>query len=362
MPTGPSRITTVAADTEPDAPTISDVVYQTTQDRIRVRWSEPDDGGEPILDYRSEYHNGDGNWQELDAAATIRRSFLDTPTRGFTYSFQVRARNSVGNGPYSTTSTLNHPILVPVFADDTGDDQAWTQNTAITSITVPAATGTPTPTYAAVGTLPAGIQFNTTTRVISGTPTELGSGTITIRATNAGGSDDWTLAYTTSASLAAPSFADSTGDAQDWVQGTAITPIMVPLANGNPAPSYDAVGALPAGISFDKTTRLISGTPTVINSGTITIEATNSEGSANWTVTYATRAALNAPSFVDSTGDAQSWTEGTAITPLTVPTADGNPVPTYGSVGSLPAGITFDTTTRVISGTPTAVGQWDDHH
>ena len=56
-----------------------------------------------------------------------------------------------------------------------------------------------TPTYAAVGSLPAGISFNTTTRVISGTPTAVGSGTITIRATNSEGNDDWTVDYATTA-------------------------------------------------------------------------------------------------------------------------------------------------------------------
>ena len=348
--------TTASADTEPDAPTISTVVYQTTQDRIRVRWNEPDDGGEPILDYRSEYHNGDGNWQELDAAITVRRSFLNTPARGFTYSFRVRARNSVGNGPYSDTSTLDHAAIVPNFADDTGDAQAWTVGTAITGITVPAATGDPTPTYAAVGTLPTGIAFNTTTRVISGTPTVVGSGTITIRATNSGGEDDWTVDYTTSAALVAPVFSDPTGDAQAWTQDAAIAPVTVPAATGNPTPTYRVDGTLPAGIAFNATTRVISGTPTALGSGTITIEASNSEGLADWTVTYAIVAPLAAPSFADDTGDAQSWTQNQAITDITVPAASGNPVPAYAAVGTLPAGIQFNATTRVISGTPTAVG------
>ena len=70
---------------------------------------------------------------------------------------------------------------------------------AIAGITVPTATGNPTPTYAAVGALPAGITFDTATRVIAGTPTAVGSGTITIRATNSEGDDDWTVAYTTNA-------------------------------------------------------------------------------------------------------------------------------------------------------------------
>ena len=82
----------------------------------------------------------------------------------------------------------------PVFVDDTGDAQAWTQNVAIAPITVPAASGSPTPTYAAVGSLPAGIAFDVTTRVLSGAPTDIGSGTITIRATNSEGDDDWTVA------------------------------------------------------------------------------------------------------------------------------------------------------------------------
>ena len=39
-------------------------------------------------------------------------------------------------------------------------------------------------------------MFNATPRVISGTPTAIGSGTIRIRATNSQGSDDWTVDYT----------------------------------------------------------------------------------------------------------------------------------------------------------------------
>ena len=104
------------------------------------------------------------------------------------------------NDQSATLTLTDDPATVaPAFADSTGDAQAWTQNAAITPITVPAATGTPTPTYAAVGTLPAGINFNATTRVISGTRTATGSGTITIRATNSEGSDDWTVAHTTAA-------------------------------------------------------------------------------------------------------------------------------------------------------------------
>ena len=88
-------------------------------------------------------------------------------------------------------------FTAPVFTDDTGAAQSWIVGTAITDVTVSAASGLPAPTYAVVGALPTGVQFNITTRIISGTPTMGESGTITIRATNSEGFDDWTVAYTT---------------------------------------------------------------------------------------------------------------------------------------------------------------------
>ena len=125
-------------------------------------------------------------------------------------------------------------LTAPVFADDTIDAQSWTENVEITPITVPMASGNPTPTYSASG-LPAGVSFNPTTRVISGTPTP---------------------------ALTAPVFADDTIDAQSWTENVEITPITVPMASGNPTPTYSASG-LPAGVSFNPTTRVISGTPTL---------------------------------------------------------------------------------------------------
>ena len=48
------------------------------------------------------------------------------------------------------------------------------------------------------------------------------------------------------------------------------------------------VGALPSGISFNTNTRTISGTPSAVGSGTIRIRASNSQGTDDWTVSYAT--------------------------------------------------------------------------
>ena len=56
-----------------------------------------------------------------------------------------------------------------------------------------------------------------------------------------------------------------------------------------------------------------------------------------------------APSWTDDTGDAISGTVGVAIADVTVPAVDaGMPAPTYAQVGSV-AGVSFDTSTRVLS-------------
>ena len=59
-----------------------------------------------------------------------------------------------------------------------------------------------------------------------------------------------------------------------------------------------------------------------------------------------------APTFADSVADV-SATVGTAITPVVLPVATGDGILTY-SVSTLPAGLTFNTSTRTLAGIPTA--------
>ena len=120
-------------------------------------------------------------------------SLTIVPAVSLQTSFQFTAASGAAN-----LTVVPPPAVAPAFADDTGNAQSWTVRVAITDIQVPAATGTPIPTYAVVGSLPAGIIFDPATRVISGIPADATSGSITIRATNGGGFDDWTVAYATS--------------------------------------------------------------------------------------------------------------------------------------------------------------------
>lgn len=74
---------------------------------------------------------------------------------------------------------------------------------------------------------------------------------------------------------------------QDLTRGVPFTSSL-PTANGGPVVSYSISPTLPAGLLFNTTTAVISGTPLVItNSNTYTITATNSGGSASTSVSFA---------------------------------------------------------------------------
>jgi alpha-tubulin suppressor-like RCC1 family protein len=142
--------------------------------------------------------------------------------------------------------------------------------------------------------------------------------------------------------------------------GTAGTPYTYAFAaSGNPAPTFSVnSGSLPSGLTLDSATGALSGTPTTAGSFTFTVEAANgvtpAAVSPSITVTIATAGV--APAF---TADSPA-TAGTAGTPYTYAfAASGNPAPTFSvNSGSLPGGLTLDSATGALSGTPTTAGSF----
>jgi outer membrane protein OmpA-like peptidoglycan-associated protein len=126
-------------------------------------------------------------------------------------------------------------------------------------------------------------------------------------------------------------------------------------ADGRPAPTYAVTaGSLPAGLSLNPTTGAITGTPTAVASFSFEITATNVAGSIAKTFTGSTSAgAPTPPTWTDSA--IADMTEGVAFSDSVA--AAGSPAPTYSvSSGSLPAGLSLDSTTGAITGTPTSTG------
>jgi hypothetical protein len=265
---------------------------------------------------------------------TMNGVISGTPTATGTSSVALSATNGAGTGTATLTLTVNPPK--PVISS--AASASGTVNTAF-SYTI-TASNTPT-SYNATG-LPAGLSVNTTSGVISGTPTASGSTAVTISATNAGGTGTATLTVAIASvggqpTITSPLSATATA-------GSAFSYTI--MATGSPT-SYGASG-LPSGLSVNTSTGVISGTPTTVATSTVTISATNGSGSGSASLVLTVQAAM--PVITSAT-----TVNATLGEPFTYTIVATNSPTSYGATG-LPAGLTLNSSTGVISGTPTVAG------
>jgi subtilisin-like proprotein convertase family protein len=166
-------------------------------------------------------------------------------------------------------------------------------------------------------------------------------------------SGGWSLSFAiTPPAVVAPSSLSYSSNPATYTKATAITN-NTPASGGGAVASYAVSPALPAGLTLNTSTGVISGTPTAVTSTTTyTVTATNTGGSTTAPVSITIRDI--APSALTYSSNPATYTTGTAITSNT-PASGGGAVVSYAVSPALPAGLTLNTSTGVISGTPTAV-------
>src|SRR5208282_2584709 len=174
-----------------------------------------------------------------------------TPATAATSTVTLSASNSGGTGSASLTLTIAPaPIPAPVITSAT--TASGTVGSAF-SYQI-AASNTPT-SYGATA-LPAGLSVNSTSGLISGTPTTVGTSTVTLSASSSGGTGGASLTLTIAAApIPAPVITSAT-----TASGTVGSAFSYQIAASNTPTSYGATG-LPAGLSVNSTSGLISGTP-----------------------------------------------------------------------------------------------------
>jgi hypothetical protein len=276
-----------------------------------------------------------------------------TPTEAQSATtYTVTGEDRSGN---SATATVSITVAaVPAALSPASQTVNGTVGTAITATTAFTATNfTGDVVYSLDSRLPPGLSLDTDTGVISGTPTEAQSATTyTVTGEDrSGNSATATVSITVAAVPAALSPASQTVNGTVGTAITATTAFTATNFTGDVVYSLDS--RLPPGLSLDTDTGVISGTPTEAQSAT-TYTVTGEDRSGNSATATVSITVAAVPAALSPASQTVNGTVGTAITATTAFTATnftGDVV--YSLDSRLPPGLSLDTDTGVISGTPT---------
>ncbi|MGB9030293.1 MAG: putative Ig domain-containing protein, partial [Acidobacteriaceae bacterium] len=294
-----------------------------------------------------------------------------TPTAAGAFSFSVKATDSsTGTGsPFSQTNaytlTINGPTIVVTPA--AGALTAGTVGVAYTTVTFAASGGTSPYTWSvSAGALPAGLTLSASAGTLSGTPTAAGAFSFSITATDSstgtGSPFSKTNAYTLSVGAPTIVVTPAAGALTAATVGVAYTPVTFAATGGTSPYAWSvSLGALPAGMTLNAGTGVLSGTPTAAGAFSFSVKATDSSTGtgAPFSKTNAYTLTVNAPAIVvtPAAGALTAGTVGVAYTTVTFAATGGTSPYTWSlASGAVPAGMTFNAAAGTLSGTPTAAG------
>ena len=207
------------------------------------------------------------------------------------------------------------------------------------------------------GSLPNGLNWSADNKTITGTPTQVGTFQTYayVYRTDKSGYNQYAYAYVNITVNSVPlnfSIPDNTKTVKALDE---LSPIQL-QADG--ALLTITSGELPPGVNYDAATKTVSGTPTKVGTYTATFTATsptisgNSTASATLTINVTSRDLTVA---VDN--KEQEKTVLTAIDNVVLTPSDAK-ARLEVDTSQLPPGVTYDSATRTISGTPSKVGEY----
>lgn len=267
-----------------------------------------------------------------------------TPTESGTFDMTFRATDAIGQ---IKDYTLNDVVIVQslTLSHNMGTGLITTGK-AKTFAAPTRAGGTPSFAYSlATGTIPPGMSLNTSTGVISGTPTATSATTysgLSIRVTDLRGFTATTATF----ALTLKAFPTLTGTLARGVRTRAYSESYT-AAFGHTPYTYSATG-LPAGTTINTSTGVVSGTPTTAATYTPVVRLTDAYGN---TLTRSNTVVIAADLVISGTPGAATRGVPFSFTP----SVSGGWTPRTFSIasGAIPSGLTLNTSTGVISGTPT---------
>jgi len=263
-----------------------------------------------------------------------------TPSQSvFNREVTIKAQNTLG----SKTVTLSFSVITSI-SSFSYPKSTYSIAKGVSFSATPSISGDSITYSITSGSLPTGLSLNANSGVISGKPTQsVSNRQVTIKAQNTLGSKTTTLTFNVLGSISSFSYPKST-----YVIAKGVSFSATPSASGDSIVFSITSGSLPTGLTLNANSGVISGTPSQsVASREVTIKAQNDLGSKTVTLTFKVLVPISSFSYPESTYSIERDEPFSAS-----PSITGDSV-TYSLVsGTLPNGLTLNTNSGVISGTP----------
>jgi len=281
-----------------------------------------------------------------------------TPTTAGTFNFVAKVTDSESPA-VSVTANLSITINAQLQITTSGSLPTGVINVAYPGSTLQATGGVTPYTWSWSGSTPPGLSLNSSTGQVTGTPTQTGTFNFTAKVVDSGNPQQTATAslnITINGPLAITTTSLPAGELTQAYNQT-----LQESGGISPYTWSITAGSLPTGLSLNASTGAITGTPSAVGLSSFTVKVTDSE-SPKQSVT------ANLSIFVNNDVQLQITTSGflppgvinMAYAGTTLQATGGVTPYTWSiSSGNLPSGLTLNTSTGQITGTPTQSGTFN---
>jgi hypothetical protein len=275
-----------------------------------------------------------------------------TPTTAGSFTFTVRATDAAGCLGSRVYTIVINPAACPTITLSPTTIPAATAGVPYGPVTITASGGTAPYIFTiTAGALPPGLTLSSA-GVISGTPTQSGSFTVTITATDAVGCFGSQI-Y--SALVNCPTITIAPATIPNGTVGVAYGPVTITASGGTAPYTFSIIsGALPPGLTLTAA-GILSGTPTTQGTFTFTVRATDATGCLGERLYTLIINVTTCPTITVNPATLPAAVPGIAYSQTLTATGGTAPYTFAVTAGALPPGLTLSPA-GLLSGIPTRAG------